>query len=102
MKTYFVQMLIAEQNAVVALQREEAKVSNKSSSSDMSEFEQIVEDKLKELQCLLHKADNLRLHTLRVLLELLMPRQSASCAVAAYELMLALQSLSKSNPTPEG
>ena len=102
MKTYLVQMLIAEQNAVVALHREEANISDKNSCSVMSEFEQIVEDKLKELQCLLHEADNLRLHTLRVLLELLMPRQSGSCAIAAYELMLALQSLSKSNPTPEG
>lgn len=87
-----IQMLLVEQNTVAALRLGE---SCSVETTDISEFQQLIDEKLKELQGLLQKADMLRLHTLRVLLELLSPMQAASCILAAYELILALRCLSK-------
>eukprot|EP00250_Pteridium_aquilinum_P017076 c23438_g1_i3 orf=389-988(+) len=85
-------MLLVEQDAVAALRLGET---CSVEITDMSDFQRLLDVKLKELQALLQKADMLRLHTLRVLLDLLSPVQAASCMVAAYELILALRSLSQ-------
>eukprot|EP00250_Pteridium_aquilinum_P017075 c23438_g1_i2 orf=389-1111(+) len=87
-----IQMLLVEQDAVAALRLGET---CSVEITDMSDFQRLLDVKLKELQALLQKADMLRLHTLRVLLDLLSPVQAASCMVAAYELILALRSLSQ-------
>ncbi|KAH7299798.1 hypothetical protein KP509_24G030300 [Ceratopteris richardii] len=86
-----IQMLLVEQNTVAALRLGET---CEVEMTDITEFQQLIDVKLKELFTLLEKADGLRLHTLRVLFDLLSPVQAASCIVAAYELVLTLRSLS--------
>lgn len=85
------QMLLVEQDSVATLPLGEAK----GDRSDFSTIRKLMNVKLSGLQTLLVKADSLRLHTLKVLLDLLTPVQAASCSVAAYELMHALKSLQK-------
>lgn len=89
------QMLLVEQNTVAALHLGEAE----EGVSDLSNFQQLIDLKLAQLQTLLIKADDLRLHTLRVLFDLLTPVQAASCSVAAYELMFGLKSLGQTFQT---
>lgn len=91
------QMLLVEQSTVTALRLGET---TSGESILVSEFQQLIDAKLKELQILLLKADNLRMHTLRQLVDILTPVQAASCIVAAFELMLALRSLSKAIQNP--
>ncbi|KAI5069485.1 hypothetical protein GOP47_0015786 [Adiantum capillus-veneris] len=94
-----IQMLLVEQNTVAALRLGET---CELEMTDIVEFQMLIDAKLKELQSLLEKADNLRLHTLRVLFELLSPVQAASCIIAAYELLLALRYLSSNVWNPGG
>lgn len=87
------QMLLVEQNAVKSLHLGET---TNGGPSDLSDLQHLMDARLADLQCLLEKADELRLHTLRVLLDLLTPIQGATCVVAAFELVFALQSLTRS------
>eukprot|EP00250_Pteridium_aquilinum_P009208 c18516_g1_i1 orf=185-682(+) len=84
------QMLLVEQNAVTALHLGKKDIGD---ASDLSDFQHLINARLVELQNLLQRADELRLHTLRVLLDLLTPLQGAACVVAAYQLVFALRSL---------
>lgn len=86
-------MLLVEQNAVKSLHLGET---TNGDPSDLSDLQHLMDARLADLQCLLEKADELRLHTLRVLLDLLTPIQGATCVVAAFELVFALQSLTRS------
>ncbi|KAI5060287.1 hypothetical protein GOP47_0024707 [Adiantum capillus-veneris] len=67
-----VQMRLVEQNAVTLLHIEQPKSDH---MNDLSDFQKLVDARLLDLQSLLLKADDLRLHTLRGLLDLLTPAQ---------------------------
>lgn len=86
------QMLLVEQNVVRAVLVGESKSDE---PKGMPDFDKQMDARLGELQRLLGKADELRLHTLRELLDLLTPSQGASCLVAAFELVFSLRSLSR-------
>lgn len=88
-----IQMLLVEQNTVAALRLGET---CSVEMCDFLAFQQVLDAKLKEVQALLQSADNLRVHTLRMVLELLTPLQATYCFLAAHKLMHALQSFSLS------
>ncbi|MCO5602197.1 hypothetical protein L7F22_056325 [Adiantum nelumboides] len=85
-----IQMLLVEQNAVSMLHLEEPMSDKK---KDLSDFQKLIDARLLELQSLLRMADDLRLHTLRELLDLLVPAQGAFCLVRAFEIVFSLRSL---------
>ncbi|MCO5581263.1 hypothetical protein L7F22_035141 [Adiantum nelumboides] len=80
-----IQMLLVEQDAVSMLHLEEP-MSDK--RKDLSDFQKLIDARLLELQSLLRKADDLRLHTLRELLDLLAPAQVKPSAICKASFSL--------------
>ncbi|EFJ21936.1 hypothetical protein SELMODRAFT_416825 [Selaginella moellendorffii] len=91
-----VQMMLADQDVVTDLLKDDEGAEGSSSSS--SKLKETLHSKISSLRDVLKRADQLRIKTLLELHSVLAPIQAAQCSIVAFEVAFAMRSLNSATP----